>query len=129
MKTIKITASDRLEIVDVDFNDYKDIQAKLGGYVETVRTERLQEFLEAPVLMLCDEEGLIKKLPMNVTASFFYGTHRHGCPIAGDVLLAVEAGEFLFAPASTELNLWVEKLKRSFSLKEEVPQHADGDQR
>ncbi len=38
------------------------------------------------VMMLVDEEGKSKGLPVNPLASFLYGALRHGDPIVGDVL-------------------------------------------
>ena len=39
-----------------------------------------------PLVMLVDEEGLLKKLESNMLGSWLYMTDRHGCPIAGNVL-------------------------------------------
>ena len=38
------------------------------------------------VVMLVDEEGLMKYLPVNEFGSWLYGTDIHGNPIVGDVL-------------------------------------------
>lgn len=49
----------------------------------------MNEYFEQSVLMLVDEEGLIKGLPVNQLGCIFYGTPEHGHPIVGDVILAV----------------------------------------
>lgn len=76
MKTIKITAHNKISIIDVDFGDYKAMQKAVGGYVETVATEQMYDFFKRPVIMLVDEEGHMKELELNVI-----GTVKNGCVI------------------------------------------------
>ena len=75
MKTIKITAHNKISIIDVDFGDYKAMQKAVGGYVETVATEQMYDFFKRPVIMLVDEEGHMKELELNVIGTVFYGTY------------------------------------------------------
>lgn len=77
MKTIKITAGNKISIIDVDFGDYKAMQKAVGGYVETVATEQMYDFFKRPVIMLVDEEGHMKELELNVIGTVFlrYGTY------------------------------------------------------
>lgn len=43
---------------------------------------------EKGIIVVCDEMGLLKKDPkINPLASYLYGTHKHGHPIVGDVIL------------------------------------------
>ena len=84
MKTLKITTDKKISIVDVDFKDFRSIQQAVGGYFETVKTRKMWDYFKAPVIMLVDEEGLIKGLSCNAVASVFYGIEEHGCMIAGD---------------------------------------------
>lgn len=98
MQTIKITPDDRLSIIDIDLNNYKDIQKAVGGHFETVKTERLFNYRNSPLLLLVDEEGLLKDLPLNPPGCYFYGSDRHGHPIVGPILFAVPDGEYLRAP-------------------------------
>ena len=93
MKTLKITTDNKIRMIDINMSDYKAIQKELGGHFETVHTKLMYEYYKAPVIMLVDEEGLWKRLPLNVVGSYFYGTQEHGNPIAGDVLLALVVGE------------------------------------
>lgn len=62
MKTLKITTDNKISIVDVDFKDFRSIQQAVGGYFETVKTRKMWDYFKAPVIMLVDEEGLIKGL-------------------------------------------------------------------
>lgn len=44
--------------------------------------------LEAPHVIVVDEEALLKNRPViNYLASYLYGTHEHGHPICGNVLV------------------------------------------
>ena len=54
------------------------------SYIETVYPRGL----EAPHVMVVDEEGLLKEKPIiNYLASYLYQTHIHGNPICGNVLV------------------------------------------
>lgn len=72
MKTLKITTDNKISIVDVDFKDFRSIQQAVGGYFETVKARKMWGYFKAPVIMLVDEEGLIKGLSCNAVASVFY---------------------------------------------------------
>ena len=72
MKTIRVTADSKISVIDVDFDNIQSIQRILGGYVEVVHNWRLSLLLGEGIVMLVDEEGLLKKLPLNPVGSFFY---------------------------------------------------------
>ena len=112
-KTIKITSSNEISIVDVDFDDYRSIQKAVGGMFETVKTQRLFDYFGKPVMMLVDEEGILKQLPLNRTGSRFYGY-----PIVGDFILAALIHKDIVAPDETDLMKWKERLIRDQNLKE-----------
>ena len=97
MKTIRVTADGKISVVDVDFSDIQSVQNMLGGYVEVVHNWRLARLLGEGIVMLVDEEGLLKELPLNPVGSFFY----EGL-IVGDFLLAQIVGEDWTAPAQVE---------------------------
>lgn len=102
MKTIKITADDKISVVNVDFDDYRSIQQAIGcDLFETVKTQILFDFFGQPVMMLVDESGLIKGLKPNAVASYFYG-FEHGQVIVGDVIFAKPMGEDIVAPDNIE---------------------------
>lgn len=112
-KTIKITSSNEISVVDVDFDDFRSIQKAVGGMFETVKTQRLNAYLGRSVIMLVDEEGILKQLPLNRTGSRFYGY-----PIVGDFILAIPIHEDIVAPDAEELAEWKERLIRDQNLKE-----------
>ncbi len=112
-KTIKITSSNEISVVDVDFDDYRSIQKAVGGFFETVSTFRLTDYFEWPVMMLVNENGIEKQLPLNRTGSRFYGY-----PIVGDFILAIPVGEDIVGPDADELEDWKGRLIRDHNLKE-----------
>lgn len=103
MKTVKVTTDNKVSIIDVDFMDFRSIQQAIGGHFETVHTRLLVDYFKDPdVIMLVDEEGIIKGLPVNAVGSALYGTIRHGSPIAGDLIFARVDGEDIVAPDDSE---------------------------
>ena len=103
MKTIKITTDNVVSIIDVNFNDLRSIQSAIGGYFETVKTQKMWDYFKCPMMFLADEEGHLKKLPLNQLGSYFYDTERHGWPIAGDIILAVPFGEYIIGIDDVEV--------------------------
>lgn len=68
-----------------DLND--EIRRLLGGaFYEVVRPALMPD----KYLMLVDDEGLLKNLPINPTASILYGCLQHGSPICGPALIMKE---------------------------------------
>ena len=117
-KTLKSTTDSRIQLVDVDFSRMADITKELGGDGERVCTQKLQDYFGPGAMMIVDEEGLLKGLPMNPLGSFFYGTARHGQPIVGDFILAIlEQGDWT-APNEKQVEEWKAKMERDFRLKE-----------
>lgn len=103
MKTVKVTTDNKVSIIDVDFDDFRSIQKAIGGHFETVRTQLMADYFKDPsVIMLVDEEGLVKELPYNAVGSALYGTPQHGCPIVGDLIFARVDGEDIVALDDSE---------------------------
>lgn len=103
MKTVKVTTDNKVSIIDVDFGNFRSIQKAIGGYFETVRTQLMVDYFKDPsVIMLVDEEGLVKELPVNAVGSALYGTAKHGRPIVGDLIFGIISGEDIVAPADSE---------------------------
>ena len=70
--------------------------------------------------MLVDEEGLLKRLPINTVASHFYGYQDHGNIIAGDVIFAISLGENMIGLGDRDAEQWMKKMLKDFpELKEE----------
>ena len=103
MKTIKISTNNEVSVIDVDFNDFRSIKNAIGGYFETVKTHKMWDYFKRPMIFLADEEGHLKKLPLNQLGSYFYDTERHGWPIAGDIILAVPFGEYIIGIDDVEV--------------------------
>lgn len=117
-KTLKVTTDSQIKVVDVDFNRIEDIQREIGGFCERVCTGKLQDYFGAGVMMIVDEEGLLKGLPMNPVGSFFYGTAKHGHPIVGDFIFAVLEEGYWKAPGEKQIKAWSARMKKDFWLKE-----------
>lgn len=123
MKTLKITTDNKISVVDVNFSDFKAIQQAIGGYFETVKTQKLWDYFKAPVIMLVDEEGLIKGLSLNAAASIFYGVEDHGCIIAGDVIFGLVLGEDVIGFGDRDVEQWMEKLMKDFPVLQTEESH------
>ena len=67
-----------------DVNDV--IHAALDSYYEIVRCRTLPH----KFLMLVDDCGVLKSLPVNALASELYGVRVHGCPICGPAVIMRE---------------------------------------
>lgn len=72
-------------VTETDAPTFTDMRTRIGcDYLERVR-------VGDDYSIAVDEDGHAKGLPINARASLLYGTHKHGVPILGDVLLAREA--------------------------------------
>lgn len=86
MKGIVITTKDEIYIKDLSEPLYQSIGEAVDGYIEVVRAM----FLNPPLCMVVNEEGLYKDLEMNRFGSFLYGYQMHGNPIMGNVVITAE---------------------------------------
>lgn len=103
VKTIKITVENQILVVELPDWSYKEKAKAIGAECfEIVRTQRMYDFFEDMVVMIVDDSGLIENKPVNPVASYFYGADRHGCVIAGDILLGVERSPDNFPLAHPE---------------------------
>ena len=93
MKTVKVTADNVVSIIDVYFDVFRDIQRAVSGHFETVHTARMAKIFSPDIIMLVDEDGLMKGLPVNMLGCTLYGTAVHGSPIVGDLVFAKAMGE------------------------------------
>ena len=114
MKTLKITTDNKISIIDLDF-DHKSLREEVGGYVELVRTQKLLDYFKTKVVMIVDEEGLVKNLPMNPMGCYFYDTDKHGNPIVGDVILGLLVG-FDTGLGDRDAEQWMEKMLKDFPI-------------
>ena len=103
MKTVKVTTDNKVSVIDVNFDDFRSIQQAIGGHFETVHTQLMADYFKDPsVIMLVDEEGLVKGLPENALGRALYGTVGHGRPIVGDLIFARVDGGDIVAPDDSE---------------------------
>lgn len=65
-------------------------QELIGGWMERVRPLGLTLSNPHPALLVVDEDGQAKGLPINQIASYLYGTHLHGRTIVGPSVVATE---------------------------------------
>lgn len=73
-------------------------------WVEIVRAKRLPEGL----VMVVDEEGLLKPNDINVVGSYLYETDKHGDPIMGNVMILKE----IMGPEGPEFaGMWDEDIE------------------
>lgn len=118
MKTVKVTTNNTVSVIDIDFDNFREIQKAISGHFETVHTLQMEKYFGDPsIIMLVDEEGLLKSLPMNSFGSLMYGLLDHGHPIVGDLILAKIAGEDITAPDDVELIK--DKILRDFPVMKE----------
>jgi hypothetical protein len=64
-------------------NTLEAMQKLVGGYIETVT-------LPGNMVLVCDEEGVLKGKPLNAIIKNRQG---HGIPIVGDFFVCLEDGE------------------------------------
>ena len=86
MKGIVVTTENQLTVRDFGAPLYKTVGEAVDGWIEIVRPGGLKK----PFVMIVNEEGLIKGLPVNVAGSLLYGTPVHGSPIVGDIVIMKE---------------------------------------
>ena len=89
MKTVLFRTNGDIRVVSVNpeapsFQEFQRITGQ--GWAEYV-TPRFGGREAERIVIVCDDEGRLKGYGMNVFASYLYGTHVHGSPIVGDVIL------------------------------------------
>lgn len=87
MKGIVITTKNTFEVKDFGAPLYKTIGKSVDGYIEIVRPR----FLSESYILVVNEEGLIRHLPVNLFGCWVYDTIHHGSPICGNAVLMKEA--------------------------------------
>lgn len=115
MKTLKITTDSKISIIDLNF-DHESLREEVGGYVELVRTQKLLDYFKTKVVMIVDEEGLVKNLPVNPMGCYFYDTNKHGNSIVGDVILGLLVGFNMdvIGLGDRDAEQWMEKMLKDF---------------
>ena len=83
MLVISIKATDEISVAKIVGDSLHALQKMVGGFIEIVRPR----YLRKPYVMIVNEEGLLRNLPVNNTASMLYAGIT---PIVGDVLIMQE---------------------------------------
>ena len=83
MNGIVITTRNEVRPVMLIEPKLDSMQKFVGGYIEHVRPVNLKP----PYCMIVNEEGRLDGLPVNLLGCFLYGSHVHGNPIVGDILI------------------------------------------
>lgn len=85
MKGLVIYAGDQIRHEVKDYGEplYQTIGQTVGGHIELVRPVGLPD----PLLMIVNEEGLLRGLELNLIASILYGILDHGQPIVGNAVI------------------------------------------
>lgn len=122
MKVLLITTSNTISVEEINTEPKWQAFAKLLGcsWIEIVHPRGLQ----SPLCMIVDEEGLLCDEPkINLVGSFLYGTHIHGSPIVGDIVIAAEGfvdeGVDIVGLDDNEIQKLYAKLKTKYNLKED----------
>ena len=124
MKTVKITPENKIFMVDVNFDNWESLAKQVGGYIETVRTQIMNDFFGEQIVMIVHEEGILKKLPVNAVGSYMYGTHEHGHPIVGNIVFGHWGyGGDITGPIDAEA------MKRKLMAKFEFLEEGDADEK
>ena len=81
-----------MNILDVEINVYSEAKKFINGWLENVHLAGLP----SPYCMICDEEGLIKELPLNIIATILYNANNKDNilpiqPIVGKCIICKEA--------------------------------------
>lgn len=93
MKGIVITTDNKVGVRQFGLPLYKTVGKIVGGYIEIVHPKGLPN----PYIMIVNEEGLLRDLPLNKTGSVLYQTYIHGYPIVGDIVI-MKIGDTLDGP-------------------------------
>lgn len=86
MKAVVVTPKGEVYRVHLGKPLYRSAGAILGGHFEVVRPRNLKH----PYCMLVNESGILEQLPINPVGSYLYGTHDHGHPIVGKIIIIKE---------------------------------------
>lgn len=85
MKAVVFTTKNTAYVREFDAPMIDTAEKVVGDWVELVRPKGLPGYL-----MLVNENGLPRELPINIAGSLFYGTPIHGSPIVGDIVIAAD---------------------------------------
>lgn len=83
MKGVVFTTDEKMFVKEFDQPLYKSVGDVVGGWIEVVHPRGLED----PFCFICNEEGLLRDLPLNPIGCVWYRTAEHGCPICGNIVV------------------------------------------
>lgn len=93
VKAVKVTTDNRVSVIELSAWNLGAWEKELkADCTETVKTQIMYDLFRETVVMIVDESGAIKNLPINPVASILYGVQYHGYAIYGDILFAKQNG-------------------------------------
>ena len=86
MKGVVFTCDGRMYVKNFGEPLYQTVGEAVDGWIEVVHPEGLQY----PFCFICNEEGMLRNLPVNPIGCLWYGTLKHGWPILGTIVVMKE---------------------------------------
>lgn len=86
MKGVVFTTDGKMFVKEFTRPLYKSVSDVVEGWIEVVHPRGLED----PFCFICNEEGLLRDLPLNAMGSLWYGTLQHGQPIVGNIVVMKE---------------------------------------
>ena len=86
MRGVVFTPAQEMYVKDFGKPLHETLGKEVDGWIEIVHPKGLSR----PLCFVCNEEGLMRDLPMNAFGSILYGTHVHGHPIVGNIVVTRE---------------------------------------
>ena len=86
MKGVVFTTDGKMFVKEFTQPLYKSVSDVVEGWIEVVHPRGLED----PFCFICNEEGLLRDLPLNAMGSLWYGTLQHGQPIVGNIVVMKE---------------------------------------
>lgn len=117
MKGVVVTTQNEMYIKDFAQPLYETIGKEVGGWIEVVHPVGLKR-APSNLCFVCNEEGLLHNLPLNLFGSVLYGFHIHGNPIVGNIVFMREGmvdGEPDFVDLTDADIEWIKKLAHEVS--------------
>lgn len=112
MKGVVVNTKNEMYVKDFAQPLYETIGKEVGGWIEVVHPVGLK-WAPSNLCFVCNEEGLMYNLPLNLFGSVLYGFHIHGNPIVGNIVFMREGmvdGEPDFVELTDTDIEWIKKL-------------------
>lgn len=100
MKVVVIEHGGYIHTADLAEPIFRSAGTIVGGHIEFVYPMKLKR----PYCMICNEDFIAKRLPLNEIGCFLYGTESHGHPICGNIIITKIKGEEIAELTGEEIN-------------------------